>query len=59
MKRKPHYEYWKAGKYWRWHYKAGNGEIVACGEGYSRRIDMMRAVKLLQSSQGCEIRRVP
>lgn len=32
---------------WGWHAKAKNGEIVASGEGYSRREDAERAAKAL------------
>lgn len=30
---------------WRWRLKAGNGEIVASGEGYTRREDALRGFR--------------
>ncbi len=38
------------GMKWFWRLRAKNGEIVAQGEGYSRLIDAMRAIALVQSS---------
>ena len=35
---------------WRWRLKARNGEIVASGERYSRRIDCLRAIALLKAT---------
>ena len=35
---------------WSWRLKAGNGEIIAHGESYSRRIDAVRAIELVQGS---------
>lgn len=32
---------------WGWHAKAGNGEIIAQGEGYTRRADAERAARHL------------
>lgn len=33
---------------WRWRLRAGNGEIVAAGESYTRREDAERAVERLR-----------
>lgn len=38
------------GRKWFWHLKAGNGEIIASGEGYSRKADAIRAIELVQGS---------
>jgi len=35
---------------WSWNLKARNGEIIAQGESYSRRIDAVRAIELVQAS---------
>lgn len=32
---------------WRWHIRAGNGEIVAQGEGYEREDDMVDNLRKL------------
>lgn len=32
---------------WRWRFKASNGEVVAQGEGYKRRVDCLSAITLL------------
>jgi len=34
----------------RWRLRAGNGEIIAHGESYKRRIDCMAAIKLVKQS---------
>ena len=34
---------------WRWRFTAGNGKIVASGEGYRRRIDCLKAVQLIKA----------
>ena len=37
--------YWqRAPKDWRWHLKAGNGEIVAQGEGYVSKQGVLRGI---------------
>lgn len=43
-------------KRWRWRYVAGNGEIVASGESYSRKVDCEHAVKLMRQSASAPVR---
>lgn len=38
-------EVYKADDGWRWRAKAGNGEIVASGESYERRADLLDLVE--------------
>lgn len=33
-----------------WHLKAGNGEIIAHGEGYHNKADALHAIELVQGS---------
>jgi len=40
------------GRKWNWMLKAGNGEIIAHGEGYSRKIDCLNAVRLVADVDG-------
>lgn len=48
---KQKYELYRgANRDWYWRFVAGNGEIVAQGEGYRRKIDAVKAIKLLQGS---------
>jgi uncharacterized protein YegP (UPF0339 family) len=50
------YEIWKNTKgQWYWHFKAGNGEIVAGGEGYVKQADCVHAITLLKGSKDCVI----
>lgn len=35
---------------WYWHLRARNGEIIAHGEGYRNKVDAMRAVDLVCST---------
>lgn len=35
---------------WRWRLKAGNGEIIASGEGYHNRADCMHAIGLVKQA---------
>jgi uncharacterized protein YegP (UPF0339 family) len=46
------YEYWKSDSdgQWYWHFKAGNGEIVAQGEGYASKHNCLEAIKLMKNS---------
>lgn len=46
------YELWKskADEKWYWHLKAANGEKIAQGEGYSRKVDCEHAIGLVRSS---------
>lgn len=39
-------------KQWRWRLKAGNGEIVATGEGFNNRADCMASVQLIRDQAG-------
>jgi len=36
---------------WYWHLKAGNGEIIATGQGYKYQRDAIRCVDLIRSTQ--------
>lgn len=38
------------GKKWFWRLRARNGEIVAHGESYSRRIDALNAVRVVRET---------
>lgn len=49
------YEYWpsttKPGKWqWFWHLKADNGEVIAQGEGYQSKTDVLRVIDLVRMS---------
>lgn len=35
---------------WRWRLKAGNGEIIAQGEGYRNKQDCLHAIDLVRST---------
>lgn len=50
-----HYSWWQTRTGWRFHFRAANGKVIASGQGYSRRIDMMKAIKLLQGSAGAKV----
>lgn len=54
MKRQE-YRWWqtRSGDF-RFHFRV-NGKIIAQGQGYSRRIDMMRAIELLKGSSGAKV----
>lgn len=41
---------------WRWRYVAGNGEIVASGQGYSRKADCEHAVDIMKDSHAAPVR---
>jgi uncharacterized protein YegP (UPF0339 family) len=42
---------WKgATKQWYWRLRAKNGEIIATGEGYTRKRDALHAIKLVRQS---------
>ncbi len=43
-------------KRWRWRYVASNGEIVASGQGYSRKIDCEHAIAIMQDSHTAPVR---
>lgn len=48
MKRVPVFEIYQTGpRSWRWRLKAGNREIVASGESYTREADARRGVYVL------------
>jgi uncharacterized protein len=51
------FEIWKSPKNneWYWHFKAGNGENIATGEGYTSRQNCLKAISLLQGSNRCKI----
>ncbi len=46
------YEYWKstADNQWHWHLTAGNNEIIAYGEAYKRKADVLHVIGLVKSS---------
>jgi uncharacterized protein YegP (UPF0339 family) len=46
------YEYWKSDKNgnWYWHLKAGNNQIIANGEGYKNKADVLAVIKLVKGS---------
>jgi len=45
MTRMPKFNYWRsADGDWRWHLRAGNGEIVAQGEGYRTKAGVLRGI---------------
>ncbi|MGZ9809502.1 YegP family protein [Pseudoroseicyclus sp. H15] len=38
---------------WRWHYKSGNGNIIAdSGEGYVNKADCERGIEIMKNSSG-------
>lgn len=47
--RQPVFEYWQSSKdkQWRWHVRAGNGEIIASGEAYKRKSSVFRVHALI------------
>jgi uncharacterized protein YegP (UPF0339 family) len=50
--------YKDAQKLWRWKLVAANGEILASGEGYTRKRTCMAAIALVQSSASAEVQMV-
>jgi len=44
------FELYTSGAEWRWRLKAGNGEIIAPGEGYRNRQDAEHAVGLVMDT---------
>lgn len=46
------FEYWRNPftKLWYFHLRSINGEIIAASEGYSRKIDLLRAISLVTDS---------
>lgn len=47
-------QFWKSGRNWYWHMRAGNNEIIAHGEGYRNKQDMLRTIRLIQrEAAGC------
>lgn len=49
------FEYWKSKCRWYWHLKAANGEIIAHGEGYRRKIDMLKTITLMRRTALAEL----
>jgi len=49
MKKPARFEYWQSStsKQWYWHIRAGNGEIIATGEGYKRKAGVFRVHALI------------
>lgn len=43
------FEYWKSKGQWYWHLRAGNGEIIASGEGYRRKADLLHTISLIRT----------
>lgn len=47
----PRFEFWLAApKDWRWHLKAGNGEIIAQGEGYTSKSGVQRGIETMRTA---------
>lgn len=48
------YEYWKSAQNgnWYWRLKAANGEVIANGEGYRNKADVLSVIKLVKGSAG-------
>jgi uncharacterized protein len=44
------FELYRSGTEWRWRLKAGNGEIIASGEGYVNKEDCKRAVGMVMDT---------
>lgn len=44
---------------WRWRLRAENGEIIASGQGYRRRIDCINAIGLVKQCRLAEIETLP
>jgi uncharacterized protein YegP (UPF0339 family) len=45
------YEIYKTEYGYRWRFRAENGEIIAAGQEYSRRIDCINAIEMMKYSQ--------
>lgn len=52
MKRDYCFEVYPSGDAWRWRLRAPNGEIVAQGEGYTRKSQAHRAVERIKGNAG-------
>ncbi|MEO5605589.1 MAG: DUF1508 domain-containing protein [Novosphingobium sp.] len=54
-----HFELYRSltllGRQWRWRLRAGNGEIIASGEGYHNRADAEHAIGLVQHSASAPV----
>ena len=51
-----HFEIYKSKGKFRWRLKADNGEIVASGEGYTRKAKVHEVIDLLKSTNdGCQV----
>ncbi len=44
------FELYQSGTEWRWRLKGGNGEIIASGEGYTRKESAQIAVGLIMDT---------
>jgi len=46
------YEYWKSQKNgnWYWHLKAANNQVIATGEGYINKADVLTVIKLVKGA---------
>ena len=53
------YWYWKSerDKFWYWHLKATNGEIIANGEGYNNEADCLKAIGLVKNSKDAPVKK--
>lgn len=53
------YWYWqsKQDRQWYWHLKAGNGEIIAHGEGYRNEADCVAAIGLVKNSGSAPVKK--
>lgn len=48
--------YRTSNKQWRWRLRASNGKLIAnAGESYRRKIDCMRAIRLVRQSDLAEL----
>jgi uncharacterized protein YegP (UPF0339 family) len=49
--------FWKSDKdgQWYWHLRATNGKIIAQGEGYKRRSDLLKTIARIQKCAAAKI----
>jgi len=53
------YEYYKASNgNWYWRLKAGNGQIIASGEGYVNKADVLSVINLVKGSNTAPVNEV-
>ena len=44
------YEVYKSGTLWRWRLRAANAEIIASGEAYYNKSDVLHVIRLIKGS---------